>query len=130
MEIGRVSNNAPPAGPRPATESAPVFPSGQKQGQITVEAVRQPAGVEKTAVDKAVTDPRQVEEAIAIMAKSLNSLYRSSHLQLSVDDELGRVVVKVLDVESQEVIKQFPSEEALTLAKSLQANGSFHREKA
>ncbi|WAW11345.1 flagellar protein FlaG [Oxalobacter vibrioformis] len=43
----------------------------------------------------------------------------------------GRVLVKVVDPETKDVIKQFPSEEAIALAKSLgQGNGSLHRAKA
>ena len=40
-------------------------------------------------------------------------------LQFSVDEELGRVIVKIVDTETQDVIKQIPSEEAVALAKSL-----------
>ena len=43
----------------------------------------------------------------------------NTSLRFSIDDESGTVVVKVTDLETKEVIKQFPSEEALELAKAL-----------
>lgn len=44
---------------------------------------------------------------------------QNTTLQFSIDDESDTVVVKVTDKETKEVIKQFPSEEALELAKAL-----------
>lgn len=44
---------------------------------------------------------------------------QNTSLEFSIDDESGTVVVKVTDKETKEVIKQFPSEEALELAKAL-----------
>ena len=41
-------------------------------------------------------------------------------LNFSVDDSSGRVVVKVTDRASGDVIRQLPSEEALRLAESLE----------
>ena len=40
-------------------------------------------------------------------------------LQFSIDDETGTTVVKVIDTETEEVIKQIPSEEMLALAKAI-----------
>ena len=40
-------------------------------------------------------------------------------LQFSIDKDAGKFVVKILDTETQEVIKQFPSEKILALAKAL-----------
>lgn len=44
---------------------------------------------------------------------------QNTSLEFSIDDDSGTVVVKVMDKETKEVIKQFPSEEALELAKAL-----------
>ena len=40
-------------------------------------------------------------------------------INFSLDDSSGRVVVKVTDTKSGDVIRQIPSEEALKLAESL-----------
>jgi flagellar protein FlaG len=43
----------------------------------------------------------------------------NSSLNFSVDDDTGQTVVKVIDIATKEVIKQFPSEEMLAIAKAL-----------
>lgn len=40
-------------------------------------------------------------------------------LNFSVDEESGKPVVKVIDFETKEVIRQIPSEEVLTMAKAI-----------
>jgi flagellar protein FlaG len=44
----------------------------------------------------------------------------SRELQFNVDEDLGRTVVRVLDKETGELIRQIPSDEALALAKQMQ----------
>jgi len=41
------------------------------------------------------------------------------NLTFSIDDDSGKVVVKVVDSDTQDVIRQIPSEEALALSRSL-----------
>lgn len=59
-----------------------------------------------------------VEEAVASIQNFVQSIRRD--LNFSLDDSSGRVVVKVTDSVSGEVIRQLPSEEALRLAESLE----------
>ncbi|KEA42271.1 hypothetical protein CR64_09455, partial [Pseudomonas aeruginosa] len=58
-----------------------------------------------------------VEEAVSSIEKFTQSIRRD--LSFSLDDSTGRVVVKVTDSTSGEVIRQIPSEEALRLAERL-----------
>ena len=41
------------------------------------------------------------------------------NLQFSIDEETGKTVVKIMDAQTQEVIRQFPSEEAISIARAL-----------
>ena len=41
------------------------------------------------------------------------------NLQFTVDEDTGIDVVKVIDTETEEVIRQFPSEEVLAIARAL-----------
>lgn len=43
----------------------------------------------------------------------------SKGLEFSVDDDLGKVIVKIVDRTTREVIRQMPTEEALNISKSL-----------
>ncbi len=42
-------------------------------------------------------------------------------VQFSVDESSGRVVVKVIDMETHEIIRQIPCEEVMALARGLSA---------
>jgi flagellar protein FlaG len=59
----------------------------------------------------------QVEQATEVANRFMDSL--SLNLQFSMDKDVNKVVVKVVDRDTHEVIKQFPSEEMLAIAKAL-----------
>ncbi|MCX7036564.1 MAG: flagellar protein FlaG [Proteobacteria bacterium] len=63
------------------------------------------------------------EEPVADVADSLNSAARlnSTALEFSVDEATQSQVVIVRDVESGEVIMQYPSEDALRMIRNLEA---------
>ncbi|NQD80909.1 flagellar protein FlaG [Pseudomonas sp. CrR14] len=60
----------------------------------------------------------QVDEAVTSIQSFVQNIRRD--LNFSVDDSSGRVVVKVTDGATGEVIRQLPSEEALRLAENLE----------
>jgi flagellar protein FlaG len=64
-------------------------------------------------------EDRQTEVAHAV--ENMNDFFQMVRrtLQFSLDEESGRVLVKIKDAETDEVIRQIPSEEILRLAKSL-----------
>jgi flagellar protein FlaG len=43
----------------------------------------------------------------------------NNSLQFNIDDDTGKTVVKVIDTATKEVIRQFPSEEMLSIAKAI-----------
>jgi flagellar protein FlaG len=62
-------------------------------------------------------DLSQVTKAVADINKSIQSL--SQDLQFSVDKDSDKVVVKIIDQQTKQVLRQIPSEEALEISKSL-----------
>ncbi|MGL4318612.1 MAG: flagellar protein FlaG, partial [Pseudomonas sp.] len=60
----------------------------------------------------------QVESAVSTIQEFVQSVRRN--INFSLEDTSGRVVVKVTDANSGDVIRQIPSEEALQLAESLE----------
>jgi flagellar protein FlaG len=66
---------------------------------------------------QAVHDEEQVTQAL----KSINELLqtRSPDLEFSLDRDSNRAIVRVVDKETQEVIRQMPSEDVLQIAKAL-----------
>lgn len=74
-----------------------------------------PRPVEKT--EQATPSEPQLQEAVSTLQKFTQSIQRN--LNFSIDDSTGRMVVKVTDSVSGDVIRQLPTEEALRLAESL-----------
>lgn len=59
----------------------------------------------------------QLQQAVEQMRQAIQA--RNNNLQFSVDKETGKTVVRVVDAQNGETIRQIPSEEALALSKSL-----------
>lgn len=81
--------------------------------------VRNDAAQNANAQDQAQRTPdigevqkalEEVEKAVAPMAQSL---------QFSLDKDSGKTVVKVMDTDTNEVIRQIPSEEVLAISKAV-----------
>lgn len=77
--------------------------------QGNAEAVSQPRSLEE--------ERKQVESAVSSIQEFVQSARRS--INFSIEEDAGRVVVKVTDVQSGNTIRQIPSEEALRLAENL-----------
>lgn len=72
----------------------------------------------------------QVQDAVKSMNDFVDKL-NSSSLKFSVDDDTGKTIVKVMDTETNEVIKQIPSEEMIEIAKAVdQLKGLLVQQKA
>lgn len=65
-------------------------------------------------------ETKELKAAVLDINEYVQSIQRT--LEFSIDEETGATVVKVLDSETQEVIRQFPPEEVLALARHLQAS--------
>lgn len=67
---------------------------------------------ENTASDK---------DSLPEMVEALNARMQQMQrgLRFSVDDSSGRIIVKVMDLDTEELIRQIPSEEALRIMRSV-----------
>jgi flagellar protein FlaG len=59
-----------------------------------------------------------VREAVAALNRAATAL--NNNVQLSVDSDSGRTIVRVVDTETGQLIRQIPSEEALELRNALE----------
>ncbi len=66
-----------------------------------------------------VQAPAKVEKAVTDINQYVQTVSRDLQFSLSEELPLGRAVVKVLDTETKEVIRQFPAEEALAIAERI-----------
>jgi flagellar protein FlaG len=81
------------------------------------------------AAHVATIDPDVLQRTVVQLREAVRNV--NPHLQMEIDADLDRVVVKVLDGQSGEVIRQIPAEEVLALAKDLlNASGLLVRKQA
>ncbi|MGK5036341.1 flagellar protein FlaG [Janthinobacterium sp. LB3P118] len=93
---------ARPAAPRAATENGTVAPQ-----QASKESNRE-----------------QLDKAVSALNQS--SQMKTQGIEFSIDEDSQRTVVKVIDQETKEVLRQIPTREALELAKTFDsAKGSL-----
>lgn len=112
----------------PATESlvADVRPAkaAQQSGATATQTEQSVTQVQKTEATR-----QQIEQA----AKEVNEFLKpiNNSLQFQLDDDTGKTVVRVIDTITKDVIRQFPSEEMLAIAKAIdQMKGLLVHQKA
>ncbi|KGJ91393.1 flagellar protein FlaG [Colwellia psychrerythraea] len=69
------------------------------------------------AANQAVLTPQQLEKVAQQLQDFVGEMNRG--LEFSVDKDSGRDVIKVIDKSSGDLVKQYPSEEVLTLVAKL-----------
>ena len=89
-----------------------------------VAVQRQTVAVEVTAVETQDVDVELSQEALEKVVSQLNAYIQNTQrdVDFSIDDATGRVVVRVIDSQSEEVIRQIPSEEMLAISRHLVEN--------
>ncbi|HEX9172801.1 MAG TPA: flagellar protein FlaG [Telluria sp.] len=92
--------------------------SGLRQERTQTEATRAPAPIalkpEAPEQDQDRLDP---DQAVAKLNEFTSMVAQG--LQFSIDEDSGRTLVKVIDTSTQEVLRQFPTKEALSLARAI-----------
>lgn len=69
------------------------------------------------AINEIMSDPATVKEVVERFGQFMETV--SSSLKISVDDDLSKVVLKVVNSENDETIRQIPTEEVLALMKRM-----------
>ena len=113
MDVGSIKNSA--LGSMPTLRLAA---SAEKSATVAGEQENTQQGIQAVSDAQDKSARAQVEDAVSTIQGFVQSVRRNLDFQL--DDSTGRVVVKVTDSESGDVIRQIPSEEALKLAESLE----------
>jgi len=98
--------------------SAPVKPSAPSTVVNVVDGAKPASGNEVSEVVKqpAVTS-KEVSSAVEDISKHIQNIQRN--LSFTIDEDSGSTVVKVIDTESEEVIRQYPTEEILEIRRHL-----------
>lgn len=90
----------------------------QKSGVAPVNPVEAPAKADTVQQqDGAPATQQQIGEAAKLLKEYVKPV--AQNLQFSMDEDSGKTVIKVVDSETQQVLRQIPSEEMLKIAKTL-----------
>lgn len=105
------------------TRSNEISTNNAKVTDDNIAEKNQPNLIEETRVsvdkveNKEALTPEQLEKVAQQLQNFMGEMNRS--LQFQVDEDSGRDVIRVLDKQNGEVIKQYPSEEVLSLVSKL-----------
>lgn len=112
MDIGSIRDSL-----KPGIKPADVQTARQQDASgADAEALAKQSGIESERPEKPGSRA-ELEKAMNNIQEFVQSVRRD--INFSLDDGNGRVVVKVTDASSGDVIRQIPSEEALKLAENL-----------
>ncbi len=111
-EIGNHALNAV-AGTRPNQNESQASALQKQTGkELPVEQTNLPQGNSAPKIDT-----QELEKVTAALNKFIQSRQRS--LQFSQDHESGRIIIRVINKETNEVVRQFPPEELLSISNAL-----------
>jgi flagellar protein FlaG len=79
-----------------------------------------PPQTTSTVKPNEVTLRESLQSAVAQINEHMQNVERS--LQFTIDEDSGKDVVTVLDKKTEEIIRQFPSEEVLVIARQIAEN--------
>lgn len=104
---------------RPREEAPPVLGKSPAALSENLVKIRPPVGEPASNEPGAQATREAVAKAAEEIKKKLADSYKD--LQISVDDVLKRPVVRVVDANSGQLVIQVPSEEAVRIARRLEA---------
>lgn len=115
----RASASAQVEGRNASTQLA-ISPSGQEARVQAVASAPEGAKVSKaqSLENRSEAQRETLNDAVSKLNDFVQNVQRD--LQFEINNELGQTVVRVVDQETQEVIRQIPDEVALRLAENLQ----------
>lgn len=100
---------------------------------VLTSAITQNLVVEKNAEAEEFQIKIQDPQPVEIVVNRVNDLIQNirRELRFTLEEESGKTIIKVIDAESGDIIRQLPSEQLLDLARNLeQAGGILLKEKA
>ena len=125
MRIGTVTPSAAGSNIAPTTSSPPgPSASSGEPGVVIKAAVVQSAVVQtltQTSASASSAASQSNGQAIRNAARQINDFLKSTSagVEFSVDENSKKLVVRIVDSETGQVIRQIPSEEMLAISQSL-----------
>jgi len=92
--------------------------NGKRQDVAAVTGTNLPPETKEKQEASQEVSKEQVKEVVEQLNNHAQAVNRDLHF--SVDDESGKTVIKVINSETAELVRQIPSEEVLRLSKTIQ----------
>lgn len=105
-----------------AKQEAPQRASNTAQAAKIVE-LRPAAEEQQQPKELAPSQMAELKEAVESLNQSLQTIRRE--LRFSVDDDTGRMIVRVINADTDEVVRQIPSEQLLNAVRHLQEHAGL-----
>ena len=122
MAIEQIGNAAPAVALNLPGTAAP-------QAVDATPAVQSPPPAASKPPPSAASSLEQVQQAIKQVAAQVQA--KSSNLEFSIDQSTGSTVVRIVDTQTNEVIRQIPSQEMIDIARAIgSAQGLLLKQKA
>lgn len=116
--------NITPFGPTIESSSTfvkPIVDKKQNYSDIPIKILGQ--------IDENASSSDQIQKAVDEIEKFTQALARN--LTFSIDEDTGKTIVKLMDTQTKEVIRQIPTEEVVSIARALgKIQGSLLDDKA
>ena len=112
-------SKAPQASPARQEATAPAGNLAQAAKVIELR----PAGGESQVRELPPAEMAELEKAVEDLNQALQNLKRE--LRFSVDDDTGRMVVTVINADTDEVVRQIPSEQLLNAVRHFEQHAGL-----
>jgi flagellar protein FlaG len=91
--------------------------TGEAVKTVETQAPSRPVQHTESADNKSTVDRKAIEKTIAKIREAIGP--SNTSLKIEIDTDTDRIIVKVLDDQSGEIIRQIPSQEMVEIAKRL-----------
>lgn len=103
------------ANPSPVPSLTTTLP--RKVSVSNTESTATTTSIAESRIGGTLESAEQLKQAVQKIQGTVNNL--AQNLQFSIDEDTGKTIIKVMDVQTEEVIRQIPTEEAVEIARTL-----------
>lgn len=103
--------------------------AAKKASAPDTDIIPLPVSTVRPKVDNKTESDEQIRQAVQNIQGAVDNL--AHNLRFSIDEDTGKTIIKVVDTHTDEVIRQFPTEQAIERARTLdKVQGLLFNDKA
>ena len=101
----------------------------KKVSEPDTDIIPLPVSTVRPKVENKIESDEQIRQAVQNIQGAVDIL--AHNLRFSIDEDTGKTIIKVVDAHTDEVIRQFPTEQAIEIARTLdKVQGLLFNDKA